>query len=95
MEKIKKIQKSGKAKPMFNELLESAKDVKLAKKRNNCTFDDIKVLERFISKHGEDVEAMKKDVRLNIFMWTENDIRKKLKAFQQKKDGKKVGGYDL
>ena len=49
--------------------------------------DELKAMERLVAKYGEDYEAMSKDLKLNPYQHTANQLRKKhikIKEFKLK-----------
>ena len=102
LSRIKKISEKKDKKDKFDALLKEGREFvekeMNKKKKVNCSFDEAKAIEKMIDKHGDDCERMKKDLKLNIFMWTETQIRKKMKAFLDKKERggtNKILGYDF
>lgn len=83
---LDRITKTTSKKKGLTELDEAAIEMatKVKKERKNCTIDEAWVLQRMVKKHGDDSHGMKKDLKLNKFMWTTNQIDKKLVQFHKK-----------
>jgi len=63
--------------------LDFANDLKSREKKTRCNIDEAHVIQKMLKKHGVDWEKMKKDLKLNKFMWTEKFIENKSESFKK------------
>lgn len=86
LDKIGKVaaKKSKKGKEL-DEIEQAAYDfaAEQKEKKFKCTIDEAFVIQRMVKKHKQNYEAMKKDLKLNKFMWTSQFCENRAIAFKE------------
>uniref|UniRef100_A0A0G4HZ49 Nucleolar protein 16 n=1 Tax=Chromera velia CCMP2878 TaxID=1169474 RepID=A0A0G4HZ49_9ALVE len=71
---------------VYEDALPQEKDLRDKWRTEKIGDRDYRIMEKLTKMHGRDLKAMSRNIRVNVWQWTEAQLRKKLELFDAAKD---------